>query len=124
MHSYCQDLHPDVTHNFFRRLAPGLWPLIYARISFLLNILRTYEQILTKLYIAIYTDKIYVGIVSCHFFKKNVTELLPLIDVKNTFPHNILRNLAFYSMQGAAAGLLSDSLTILVFILKADTLVV
>ena len=31
------------------------------------DILRTNGQILTKLYIAIYTDKIYVGIVSCHF---------------------------------------------------------
>ena len=37
------------------------------QISFPLNILRTNGQILTKLYITIYTDKIYVGIVSCHF---------------------------------------------------------
>ena len=37
------------------------------QISFTLNILRTNRLILTKLYKTIYTDKIYVGIVSCHF---------------------------------------------------------
>ena len=34
---------------------------------FLLNILLTNGQILTNLYKSIYTDKIYIGIVSCHF---------------------------------------------------------
>ena len=54
-------------HYIFCLFVPELWPLIYSKISFRLNILRTNEQFFTKLYITIYTDKIYVGIVSCHF---------------------------------------------------------
>ena len=46
---------------------------------------------LTKLYITIYTDKIYVGIVSCNF-RKFVRELWPLIDVRIMLPLNILRH--------------------------------
>ena len=56
-----------VTHIIFCSFVPELWPLIYSKISLLLNILRTNGQILTKLYITNYTGKIYVGIVSCHF---------------------------------------------------------
>ena len=37
--------------------------------SFSLNILRANGQIVTKLYITIYTGKFYVWIVSCHFWK-------------------------------------------------------
>ena len=55
-------------HIIFRTFVSELWSLIYSKILFPLNILRTNGQILTKLYITIYTDKIYVGIVSCHFF--------------------------------------------------------
>ena len=58
----------------FRTFVPELWPLNYSKISFPLNILRTNGQILTKLYLTIYTDKIYVGIVSGHlsqFCKSN-----------------------------------------------------
>ena len=54
-------------HIIFRTFVPDLWPLIFAEISFPLNILKTNGQILTKLYITIYTDKIYIGIFSCHF---------------------------------------------------------
>ena len=46
-----------------------LWPLIYSKIPFPLNILRTNGQILTKDYFTIYTGKIYFGIVSCHFWQ-------------------------------------------------------
>ena len=58
-------------HIIFRTFVPELWPLIYKVLQklVLLNILRTNGQILTKLYITIYTDKIYVGIVSCHFLQ-------------------------------------------------------
>ena len=56
-------------HIIFRTFVPELWPLIFSKISLLLNILRTNGQILTKLYITIYTDKIYVGIVCCHFLQ-------------------------------------------------------
>ena len=48
-------------HIIVRTLVPELWPLIYSKNWFLLNILRTNGQILTKLYITIYTDKIYVA---------------------------------------------------------------
>ena len=54
-----------LSHIIFRTFVPELWPLIYSKISFPLNILRTNGQILTKLY----TDKIYVGIVSGHLFQ-------------------------------------------------------
>ena len=51
-------------HIIFRTFVPELWPLIYSKLLFPLNIFGTNEQILTKLYITIYTDNIYVGIVS------------------------------------------------------------
>ena len=56
-------------HIIFRTLVPEFKPLIYSKISFPLNILRANGQILTKLYITIYTDKINVGIVKCHFLQ-------------------------------------------------------
>ena len=56
-------------HIIFRIFVPDLWPLIYAKISFPLNILKINGQILTKLYITIYTDKIYVEIFICHFLQ-------------------------------------------------------
>ena len=56
-------------HLIFRSFVPELWPLIYSKILFPLNILRTNGQILTKLYITIYIDKIYIGIASCHFLQ-------------------------------------------------------
>ena len=59
-------------HIIFCSFVPDLWPLVYSKISFPLNILRTIGQILTNLYIIIHTDKIFVGIVSCHFFFVNL----------------------------------------------------
>ena len=69
--------HKSFPYNIFRIFVLELWPLIYSKISFPLNILRTNGQILTKLYITIYTNKIYIGIVSCHFkqFCKRVMAL-------------------------------------------------
>ena len=54
-------------HIIFCTYVPELWPFIYSKMLLPLNILRTNGHILTKLYITIYTDKIYVGIVNCHF---------------------------------------------------------
>ena len=54
-------------HIIFCTFVPELWPLIYSQNWFLSNILRANGQILIKLYITIYTDKIYLGIASCHF---------------------------------------------------------
>ena len=45
-------------HNIFRTFVPELWPLIYTRTLFLLNILRTNWQKLIKLYKCIHIDKI------------------------------------------------------------------
>ena len=56
-------------HFIFAHFLPELCPLIYFKILFLLNILSTNGQILTILCITIYTDKIYVVIVSCHFLQ-------------------------------------------------------
>ena len=50
-----------VLHIIFCTFVPELWPLIYAKILFPINILRTNGQILTKLYITIYTDNIYIN---------------------------------------------------------------
>ena len=54
-------------HIIFCSIVPELWPLIYSKNTFLLNILRTNGQILTKLYITFNADKISFGIISCHF---------------------------------------------------------
>ena len=58
-----------LSHIIFRIFVPELWPLIFARISFPFNILRTNMQNFTKFYITIYADKISVGIVSSHFLQ-------------------------------------------------------
>ena len=68
-----------------------LQPLIDIRNWFLLNILRKDEQNLTKFCIHIIIDKIYISIVKLLFFGKCLTELRPLIDVRNWFLLNILR---------------------------------
>ena len=54
-------------HIIFRTFVPELWPLIYFKNLFPLNIFKTNGHILTKLYVTIYIDKFYVAIVSCHF---------------------------------------------------------
>ena len=70
-----------VTQHFLlictRVMALDLLQNFVSKISFLLNILRTNGQILTKLYITIYTDYIYAWVVSCLFSKtcKRVTAL-------------------------------------------------
>ena len=56
-----------LSHIIFRIFVPELWSLIYAKILFQFNILRTNGQNFTKFYICIHIDKIYVGIVTHHF---------------------------------------------------------
>ena len=56
-----------VNCHFLGKFATELRPLIYFRIRFLFNILSMNWQNLTKFYINIIIDKIYVGIVNCHF---------------------------------------------------------
>ena len=45
-------------HVIFREFLPELWPLIYAEISYPLNIFRTKWHFFTKFYICIHIDKI------------------------------------------------------------------
>ena len=63
-------------HVIFRTFVPESWPLIYTKISFPFNILRTNGQNFTNIYICIHIDKIYVGIVT-HHFHTFVPELWP-----------------------------------------------
>ena len=53
----------------FGKFATELWPLIYVRIEFFLNISKTNRPIKTKFCIHIIIDKIYVGIVN-HCFSQ------------------------------------------------------
>ena len=77
-------------NNIFRIFVLELWPLIYAKILFPLNILRTNRQNFTKSYICIHIDKIYIGIVAHHFSHK-CTSVMALDLTKSLFPFNILR---------------------------------
>ena len=54
-------------HIIFHLFVSEVWPLIYAKILFLFNILRTNGQNFTKFYICIHINKIYVGIVTHNF---------------------------------------------------------
>ena len=54
-------------HIIYRTFVLELWTLIYAKISFPFNILRTNGQNFNKFNICIHIDKIYVGIVTHHF---------------------------------------------------------
>ena len=62
-----------------------------AKISFPFNILKIRGPNFTKLYITIKTDKIYIGIVSCHF-SRICKRVMALIDIRIMLPLNILRN--------------------------------
>ena len=61
----------------FGKFETELLPLIYVRIEFLLNILKTNRPIKTKFCIHIIIDKIYFDIVNCCFSQigKRVTAL-------------------------------------------------
>ena len=64
-------------HSYWQEFVPELWPLIYTKILFLFNILRTNGQNFTKFYICIHIDKIYVGIVT-HQFSHICTRVMAL----------------------------------------------
>ena len=70
-------------HIIFRTFVPELWPLIYAKISFPFNILRTNGQNFTKFYICIHIEKIYVGIFT-HYFSHICTRVMAL-DLRQNF---------------------------------------
>ena len=62
---------------------PVLWPLIYAKISFPFNILRTNGQNFTKFYICIHIDKIYVWIVAQHLL--HICTRAMALDLRHNF---------------------------------------
>ena len=70
-------------HVIFRSFVPELWPLIYAKISFPLNILRTNGQNFTKFYICIHNDKIYIGIVTRHI--SHICTRVMALDLRKNF---------------------------------------
>ena len=78
-------------HTIFPTFVPELWPLVYAKISFPLNILRTNWHIFTKFYICIHIDKIYVGIVTLHFLHI-CTRVMTLDLLKNFVSAQYLEN--------------------------------
>ena len=77
-------------HAIFPTFVPELWPLIYAKILFPFNIVRTNGQNFTKFYICKHIDKIYVGIVAHHFL--HICTRVMTLDLRHSsFPFNILR---------------------------------
>ena len=72
MHESLSSLMGDVEcmNSNFGYFVAELWPLIYVRIEFLLNILKTNRPIKTKYCIHIIIDKIYIGIVNHCFLQK------------------------------------------------------
>ena len=66
-----------------RTFVPVLWPLIYAKISFPFNILRTNGQNFTKFYICIHIDKIYVWIVAQHLL--HICTRAMALDLRHNF---------------------------------------
>ena len=86
MHLYWQYLRWDCFTSFFCTFVSELWPLIYSTILFPLNILQTNGQILTKLYLTIYTDKIYVWSVTCHF--SHICSSVMALDFRQNFVSN------------------------------------
>ena len=64
--------------------------MIYAKILFLFNILRTNGQKFTKFYKCIHIDNIYVGIVT-HHFSHFCTRVMAFDLLQNFVPLNILR---------------------------------
>ena len=77
-------------HVIFHTFVPELWPLVYAKISFQLNILRTNWLIFTKLYMCNHIDKIYRVIVTLHFLLI-CTRVMALDLLQTSYPLNILR---------------------------------
>ena len=80
MHLSWQDLPWDCYTSFFANLLPELWLLIYAKILFPFNILR---QNFTKFYICIHIDKMYIGIVTHHFW--HICTRVMTLDLRQVF---------------------------------------
>ena len=92
-------------HVIIQTFVIELWPLIYAKILFLFNILRTNGLNFTKLHITINTDKIYVGIDSCHFSQNLLESYGPWLMSELRYHSISWETLAFYCIQNTAEGL-------------------
>ena len=94
MHIFIDKIYISIVNCFFVffcKFTKELRPLIDIRIWFLLHILRSNRQHLTKFRIHIIIDKIYVEIIKRLFFGKFATELRSVTDVRKCFLFNILR---------------------------------
>ena len=78
-------------HVILCTFVPELWPLIYAKISFPSNILRTNGQNFNKFYICINIEKFYVGIVT-HYFSHICTRVMALDLHQNFVSAHYLEN--------------------------------
>ena len=56
--TYIDMIYPGIVTRRFWKFVPELWPLVYAKILLLLNILRINWQNFTKFYLCIHIDKI------------------------------------------------------------------
>ena len=79
----------ELLHANFRKFLTELWPLIDARISFQLSILRTNWWYFAKFCIYIDIDNIWVGIVTRQF--SQINNRVMALDIRILFPLNILR---------------------------------
>ena len=77
-------------HNILYTFVPELWPLIYIKVSFMLNIL-TLEHKWTEFHMCFHIDKIYVGIVTLHFLLI-CTRVMALDLLQNFFSAQYLKN--------------------------------
>ena len=71
------EIKVGLLHVHFCTAVSELWPLIYARISFPLQILRTNQQIFTKFYISIHIEKD-IGLGYYTFFSHMFTRVMAL----------------------------------------------
>ena len=92
MHSYCQHIRWDC-YTSFLHICTRVMALDLLQNFVPLNIVRTKGEVLTKLYIAIYTDKIYVRIVNCHFSHicTSVLDLRQNFDILRTNGQNFTK---------------------------------
>ena len=73
--------------EIFRKFVKELWPLIDVRFLFSLNIFRTNGQNFIKFCKCFDIDKIWFGIVTCHF--SQICKRVKALDVSISFPLNI-----------------------------------
>ena len=88
-----------ITHHFphiCTRVMALVWPLIYVRSLFHLNILRTNGQIMTKLYIAIILTRFKLGLLAVSFFPQICYRVMALDRCQNFISTQYLGKLGLF----------------------------